>query len=740
MQYTILCHQYSQRRLPKEIGLLPLLGSLWLQGNDLTTLPRELAQCTFLTELIIDQNPLQTLPEEIGRMGLVRSLRINGLLTSFPAGLWSFLSLESLDLDSNNIDSLPAEIGDFAALRSLTARACGLTRVSSRIARLPVLEELDLSSNKLADFPECNSLLRLRTLALADNQLSTCPLVIGLTKSLRTVDLSGNRLNGLPVRFGMLDSLQTLLLDRNALTSIGSIPLLTSLTVLDLSNNRLTNLPEGFGDLTSLSHLDLGANGLSSLPASITRLTGLFPQPNPVSSRYPPDTIWSLDIDGNRLCSLDPAVAAWADANSRGWRATQVCTPGNGILAWEACAAGATLFGSSPAGMRITSIFVASSDAVFAGAETPLVFRSVDGGASWQNVSGALHTAERALVTCFAEDSLGTVYAATHGLSNLFGGVFALRDDLFWSVSGSFKPVTALAVSAANEVVAGTWDGIFMRKSGSEWDTAHVDLDSVLGMRPYTIYFGTGSDNLLSAVVTYPCARSICHPYLLHLTGDNLWTHDPSVRNPPYHPSVLGLDGAMYEIWGGAIVRANALKSDTISTAGMLTNVNTLAVSREGRIVALNAGGLAYARVDTGWVPFDFGLPDSGATALAFDTAGNIFAGAADGVYVNRSFAQSIAVRQNAAGNSSVQTVTASLGRNGPMVTVTQGGFAAATLFDIQGRVVQHFPWRSFEPGRHALGSGSRALTPGMHVIAVEIRDTRTGECWILRARAISSR
>uniref|UniRef100_A0A663FDE6 LRRCT domain-containing protein n=1 Tax=Aquila chrysaetos chrysaetos TaxID=223781 RepID=A0A663FDE6_AQUCH len=174
------------------------------------------------------------------------------------------------------------------------------------LAGLPQLQELHLSSNRLAALPE--ALLRpvptLRVLDLTDNLLADLPAgIFAGTGDLRHLVLRGNRLRALqPAWFRHLPRLLWLDLAANALAELPPEVFrpLRSLRSLDLSRNRLASLapdallPAGiFVPLRRLRVLDLARNRLRTLE--------LPPRP--------PGSALDLDISGNPWVCECPLLA-----------------------------------------------------------------------------------------------------------------------------------------------------------------------------------------------------------------------------------------------------------------------------------------------------------------------------------------------------------------------------------------------------------------------------------------------
>ena len=54
--------------IPKELGQLASLQTLYLNNNQLQTIPKELGQLASLQRLDLDNNQLQTIPKELGQL------------------------------------------------------------------------------------------------------------------------------------------------------------------------------------------------------------------------------------------------------------------------------------------------------------------------------------------------------------------------------------------------------------------------------------------------------------------------------------------------------------------------------------------------------------------------------------------------------------------------------------------------------------------------------------------------
>uniref|UniRef100_A0A669QE17 LRRCT domain-containing protein n=1 Tax=Phasianus colchicus TaxID=9054 RepID=A0A669QE17_PHACC len=201
---------------------------------------------------------------------------------------------------------------------AISVEFTAMTTISpNALARLPHLQELHLSSNRLAVLPEAllQPVPTLRILDLTDNLLPDLPAgIFHHSIHLQHLVLQGNLLQALqPAWFVHLTQLHWLNLAGNALLEVPPAALrpLRSLRILDLAHNRLHHLhADTFMGLQMLERLDLEGNQLRALPPTLFMPTPalrlLFLQSNTL--QVLPDGVFSpllhlrvLDLAHNHL-------------------------------------------------------------------------------------------------------------------------------------------------------------------------------------------------------------------------------------------------------------------------------------------------------------------------------------------------------------------------------------------------------------------------------------------------------
>nr|XP_050863699.1 leucine-rich repeat-containing protein 58 isoform X2 [Vespula vulgaris] len=199
-------------------------------------------------------------PEHVDTI-LVHQNRINDL----PPSIIRFTNLNSLDISNCGLNRLPDFLGD-CPLTCLIAKHNNISNDSlpKSFENLPGLRELNLSGNRLREFPEqILDLNGLKYLYLGGNHITEINKDLWKLQRLQVLSMGGNRLTEVPSTLGQLKSLQALILCDNMLESLpSSIANLTNLKSLLLHKNRLKTLPTEIITLRCLTELSLRDNPL----------------------------------------------------------------------------------------------------------------------------------------------------------------------------------------------------------------------------------------------------------------------------------------------------------------------------------------------------------------------------------------------------------------------------------------------------------------------------------------------
>eukprot|EP00611_Tribonema_gayanum_P031419 TRINITY_DN9080_c0_g4_i2.p1 TRINITY_DN9080_c0_g4~~TRINITY_DN9080_c0_g4_i2.p1 ORF type:complete len:1210 (-),score=279.99 TRINITY_DN9080_c0_g4_i2:887-4516(-) len=312
------------RSLPEEeLGYLPSLQLLYLEGNELTKIPESIGHLLKLERLELGRNSLTDLPQSIGNLALLRvvSLHSNQLealpstiegwskcevlnlayncLRELPEEISFLTSLTNLDIQHNRLQQLPIEMGNLCSLKCLEAGGnvlsalpesmsalCNLqvlhlaqnclTQLTAMVAGWTALVELDVRANQIQQVShKMGQWTALQWLDISSNQLQSLPPDVGCCKKIRHLDASCNKMLAVPDEVGALILLNQLNLGHNKVGPAVSehVGLLRQLLALELSNNNLGRLPPSIGALQGLTHLDCSHNCITQLPQNLALLS-----------------------------------------------------------------------------------------------------------------------------------------------------------------------------------------------------------------------------------------------------------------------------------------------------------------------------------------------------------------------------------------------------------------------------------------------------------------------------------
>ena len=286
------------KTLPFELGFLPMLQSLGLEGNPLWSFKSsDLVNTQVILQTLrkrapASYRPVETTSAVFSSSNLLSSVLVESKTLNLCQGKeWKELPPQLLEaiqaskcskgiirlvLNQNQLEYMDEEW--IRALPNLTILEAGhncLVRLDTLIESLPNLVELSLPRNRLSSkamepLVQTPPLWRktLQVLNLSSNRLTVFPPeLLSQLERLRTLNLSGNQLTSVADWSITPASLETLNLAENALGELGDLPLILAaqspkLRHLWLQRNGLQKLPLTIGLLsdTNLQQLDMRGN------------------------------------------------------------------------------------------------------------------------------------------------------------------------------------------------------------------------------------------------------------------------------------------------------------------------------------------------------------------------------------------------------------------------------------------------------------------------------------------------
>ena len=320
------------QNIPPQVLHLAKLERLTMTNCALETFPDDWKECTAITHLDLSENLLCTLPSSISQLQKLQKLDLKSCcLSEFPKALLQMNNIHTLNLQENLIRELPSDFQSLS-LKKLNMRSNLLHDLSDALSANSQLLDLDLSSNRITDFPPVIFMLRnLKHLKMGDNYISSLPQNwqgLGIvTLSLKNnpimntdqlfhelpcvvnLNLQKCLLKETPANMSHAVSLTTLDISDNKITSINTLP--PNLIYLALDKNPLELLSGSIQHLQKLNTLSAGWCGLKALPTflcNLKRLEKLFVRANCL--KYLPDAlnntiIKTIDMSWNPLHTLD---------------------------------------------------------------------------------------------------------------------------------------------------------------------------------------------------------------------------------------------------------------------------------------------------------------------------------------------------------------------------------------------------------------------------------------------------
>ncbi|KAM0680290.1 hypothetical protein GINT2_001676 [Glugoides intestinalis] len=253
------------------------------------------------------------------------SLQNNNIKELQPNIFNNLQKLESLDLSKNKLTEFPSCVfDDLTNLKSLSLQNNNIKELQPNIFNnLQKLEYLRLYNNKLTEFPSCvfDGLVNLKLLSLQNNNIKELqPNIFNNIQKLEYLRFYNNKLTEFPsCVFDGLVNLKLLSLENNNIKELqpNLFNNLQKIESLNLCGNKLTENPEGvLRKLRSLQELNLSKNEIKSFPigffTGLKKLKLLFLSQNKLTE-IPPSilsltNLESLNISSNNLTSVPKEI------------------------------------------------------------------------------------------------------------------------------------------------------------------------------------------------------------------------------------------------------------------------------------------------------------------------------------------------------------------------------------------------------------------------------------------------
>eukprot|EP00736_Rhodelphis_marinus_P001322 Rmarinus@m.3941 len=276
-----------QARRNRLKGLSPLPSSVTHLdlGENRIERASDVAASAHVRSLKLDRNPLVSLGGS-RRFSALVELDLSSCRLRDVSPLGAIATLSKLDVSKNCISDF-YQFKGFLNLRVLCLRRNSISHVSNADMSLPLLEHLDLSSNRLGttDFSENNMTDRAHRFPLLTALAAVSPRLLSLDlstnalttlegvdwKELRSLEaLSARNMEIRDVGPSFICAALNIDLSCNSLSSLGSLGRCYRLQALRVAKNAVTSL--GKAAIPTLRSLDLSFNGLQSL-AGISSLS-----------------------------------------------------------------------------------------------------------------------------------------------------------------------------------------------------------------------------------------------------------------------------------------------------------------------------------------------------------------------------------------------------------------------------------------------------------------------------------
>lgn len=234
------------------------------------------------------------MPKSIGELKKLKRIYIrNNKLKSLPSSLWQCSDLEELLVSHNllTINSFPPGMNSLLKLNSLDLSENDFSTLPEDVCLIEKLESLRLINCSLIQLPTQVKWKNLKVLYIDNNHLKSLPSSLNVCTNLEKLYGDRNELDSVEMQFNLMSSLDTIYFQRSKLTSLPLSFSPKALTSVYLTENELSVFPIGVLDCLNLKRLVLAKNLIREIPPEIGLLVKL--------------TV--LNIDNNKIRQLpDP--------------------------------------------------------------------------------------------------------------------------------------------------------------------------------------------------------------------------------------------------------------------------------------------------------------------------------------------------------------------------------------------------------------------------------------------------
>jgi len=249
-----------------------------LSGKNIKSVSPDLLRLTNLQELDLSNNVFLEIPYAV--CGLLKLQRLNmekNNLTGISHLIGNLRNLKVLNLDNNHIKVFPNDFSKLTQIREFTCDVHEITK--GELIRL-----MSLNPRMKPDYKAYHSFeealkvnpTNVQYLSLIDSKNSTLDDRIFTLINLRKLSVASNDLMIFPAEIGMLSKLESLEITGNIYSLPREVGYITSLKALNIGYSNIKTLPNEIGNLKNLKTLKVKKGQLSN--SEIARIKGWIPK------------------------------------------------------------------------------------------------------------------------------------------------------------------------------------------------------------------------------------------------------------------------------------------------------------------------------------------------------------------------------------------------------------------------------------------------------------------------------